>query len=63
MRFKERMIDNINIFSVFRDTVHRGGQAFLVALGIDMTGEITHLVFLTEATENRVICEQMLKDR
>jgi len=62
MEFKERLLDNINIFAVFLDTIHRGGQAFIVALGIDMTGEKICLGFWEGATENHEICEQLLKD-
>jgi len=62
MDFKERLIDNINVFAVFLDTIHRGGQAFIVALGIDMTGSKHCLGFWEGATENHEICEQLLRD-
>jgi transposase-like protein len=62
MQFKERLLDNIDPFAVFLDTVHRGGQAFIVALGIDVTGTKHCLGFWEGATENHEICEQLLKD-
>jgi len=62
MHFKERLLDNINVFAIFLDTIHRGGQAFIVALGIDMTGGKHCLGFWEGATENHEICEQLLKD-
>ena len=36
--FKERALSDIVPFAVFIDTIHRGGEAFLVALGIDTEG-------------------------
>ena len=36
--FKERSLSDIVPFAIFIDTIHRGGEAFLVALGIDIEG-------------------------
>jgi hypothetical protein len=36
--FKERPLGDFQVFAMFLDTVHRGGQAFVVALGIDTAG-------------------------
>jgi len=61
-QFKERRLDDLLLFAIFLDTVHRGGQAFIVALGIDLKGSKTSLGFWEGATENHEICEQLLKD-
>jgi putative transposase len=34
--FSERDLSEFDPFAVFLDTVHRGGKAFIVALGIDL---------------------------
>ena len=36
--FKERDLSKTNVFAAFLDTVHRGGEAFVVCLGIDVEG-------------------------
>jgi len=60
--FKERRLDGFQLFAIFLDTVHRGGQAFVVALGIDMEGIKAPLGFWEGATENHEICEELLGD-
>ncbi len=47
---------------MFLDTVHRGGQAFVVALGVDREGRKCPLGFWEGATENHEICEQLLEE-
>ena len=37
--FQERSLADFKPFAVFLDTIHRGGEAFLVALGVDLSGE------------------------
>ncbi len=37
--FKERSLADFKPFAIFLDTIHRGGEAFLVALGVDVSGE------------------------
>src|SRR5208337_1097344 len=37
--FKERNLSEIRIFALFIDTIHRGGEAFMVSLGIDTEGQ------------------------
>ena len=37
-KFKERPLSGFIPFAIFLDTVHRGGMAFLVAMGIDFSG-------------------------
>jgi putative transposase len=61
-QFKERKLEDFKAFAVFVDTVHRGGQAFVVALGIDGQGIKVPLGFWEGATENHEICEELLAD-
>lgn len=60
--FKERTLSSFLPFAIFLDTVHRGGDAFIVGLGIDMTGNKTPLGFWQGATENHEICEELFAD-
>lgn len=60
--FKERRLDDLRLFAMYLDTVHRGGQAFVVALGIDVEGVKIPLGFWEGATENHEICEELLVD-
>jgi len=60
--FKERDLSKTNVFAAFLDTVHRGGEAFVVCLGIDVEG-IKHILgFWQGATENHEVCEALLLD-
>lgn len=61
-QFRERRLDDFQVFAMFLDTVHRGGQAFVVALGIDQEGNKVPLGFWEGATENHEICEELLAD-
>jgi transposase-like protein len=60
--FKERNLSDISVFALFVDTIHRGGDAFMVALGIDKEGHKHALGFWQGATENHEICEALLGD-
>ena len=60
--FKERNLSDICVFAVFIDTIHRGGQAFMVCLGIDKEGHKHPLGFWQGATENQEICDELLAD-
>jgi transposase-like protein len=60
--FKERDLSNMSAFALFIDTVHRGKDAFMVALGIDAQGHKHALGFWQGATENHEICEELLAD-
>lgn len=60
--FKERTLSSFVPFAIFLDTVHRGGEAFIVGLGIDVQGEKTPLGFWQGATENHEICEELFAD-
>jgi transposase-like protein len=60
--FKERDLSAVVPFAVMLDTIHRGGAAFIVALGIDVGGEKHPLGFWEGATENAEICEELFGD-
>ncbi len=60
--FKERSLTSFVPFSVFLDTVHRGGEAFIVALGLDIAGKKQTLGFWQGATENHELCEELFSD-
>jgi len=60
--FRERPLGDFQLFAMFIDTVHRGGHAFVVALGIDINGVKRPLGFWEGATENHVISEELLAD-
>ena len=60
--FKERSLATFEPFAVFLDTVHRGGEAFIVALGINTLGEKMALGFWEGATENHELCEELFAD-
>jgi transposase-like protein len=60
--FKERHLSDLRIFALFIDTIHRGGEAFMVGLGIDTEGHKHVLGFWQGATENHELCEQLLSD-
>jgi putative transposase len=60
--FKERSLEDFPLFALFLDTVHRGGVAFVVALGVDLEGNKRLLGFWEGATENHEICEELLAD-
>lgn len=60
--FKERQLSDFAPFAIFIDTINRGGEAFMVSLGIDVNGAKRVLGFWQGATENHIICEEMLSD-
>jgi len=60
--FKEHSLSDFRAFAVFIDTVHRAGQAFMVALGIDREGLKQVLGFWEGATENQEVCRELLAD-
>lgn len=60
--FKERSLADFKPFAIFLDTIHRGGEAFLVALGVDLNGEKMALGFWQGSSENHEICEALFKD-
>ena len=60
--FKERTLLEILPFAVFIDTIHRRGEAFLVALGLDPEGYKQVLGFWEGATENHEVCEEHFAD-
>lgn len=60
--FKERTLEKFKPFAIYIDTIHRGGEAFIVALGISITGKKRVLGFWQGATENSDICELLMQD-
>ena len=60
--FQKRSLAEYTPFALFRDTVHRGGEAFLVALGVDLSGEKMALGFWQGSSENHEICEALFRD-
>lgn len=60
--FKERSLEGFIPFAIFLDTVHRGGEAFVVALGINTSGEKMAMGFWQGATENHELCEELFAD-
>jgi Transposase and inactivated derivatives len=60
--FKERSLFEFSPFAIYLDTIHRGGEAFIVGLGINRSGEKLPLGFWQGATENHEICEELLAD-
>ena len=59
---QERSLEEFPLFAMYLDTVHRGGQAFVVALGVDREGKKLPLGFWEGATENHEICEELLEE-
>jgi len=60
--FKERMLSEFVPFAIFLDTIHRGGEAFIIALGLDTSGAKMALGFWQGATENHELCEELLAE-
>jgi transposase-like protein len=60
--FRERRLEDFAPLALFLDTVHRGGMAFVVGLGIDIQGQKRVLGFWEGATENADIAEMLLGD-
>src|SRR3989304_7320111 len=60
--FKERSLSSHTPFAIFLDTIHRGGEAFIIALGVDTSGDKQALGFWQGATENHEICEELFSD-
>lgn len=60
--FQQRSLADCAPFAVFLDTIHRGGEAFLVALGVDLSGEKRALGFWQGSSENHEICEALFRD-
>lgn len=58
--FTERSLSDFKPFAILLDTVHRGGVAFIVALGIDVLGKKKVLGFWEGAAENAEITKELL---
>ena len=60
--YQTRSLAEYTPFALFLDTIHRGGEAFLVALGVDLSGEKMALGFWQGSSENHEICEALFRD-
>src|SRR3990170_4790834 len=60
--FKERSLSAFTPFAIFLDTIHRGGEAFIIGLVVDTAGVKQALGFWQGATENHEICEGLFTD-
>ncbi len=60
--FKERDWSDFKPLAIFLDTIHRGGEAFLIALGVDLSGQKRVLGFWQGASENHEIAKELLAD-
>ena len=60
--FKQRRLEGVKLVAGFLDTVHRGGSAFIVGLGIDIQGIKHVLGFWEGASEDHEVCEALLSD-
>jgi len=63
--FQKRSLAECTPFALFLDTVHRGGEAFLVTLGVDLSREKMALGLWQgsqDSSENHEICEALFRD-
>ncbi len=60
--FRERALKDFHCFALFIDTIHRGGEAFIIALGLDVCGRNRVVGFWQGATENHEICEALFSE-
>jgi hypothetical protein len=60
--FHARSLAAYTPFALFLATIHRGGEAFLVARGVDLSGEKMALGFWQGSSENHEICEELFRD-
>jgi transposase-like protein len=58
----QRDLSDFKLFAMLIDTVHRGGVAFIVALGMDIGGNKKVLGYWEGATENATITSELLSD-
>lgn len=59
--FQNRSLKDFKPFSIFLDSIHRGGDAFLVGVGVDIFGNKMALGFWEGSSENHEICEALFK--
>lgn len=59
---KERSLEDFEPFAIFLDGYHLGGEVYIVALGIDVVGLKRVLGFWQGATENHIVCQELLAD-
>lgn len=61
-QFQDRSLADFTPFAMFLDTIHRGGEAFLVALGVDGSGQKMALGFWQGSSENHDLCAALFSD-
>lgn len=59
---QERSLKDFDSFAIFIDGYHIAGDVYIIALGIDTTGQKKALGLWEGATENHVICNVLLSD-
>ena len=60
--FRERSLKGVHCCTLLLDTIHRGGEAFIVALGLEVSGRKRVLGSWQGATENYKICETLFSE-
>jgi hypothetical protein len=60
--FQERSLVGFQPVAIFHDTIHRGGEAFLVVLGVDVNGQKMALGFWRGSSENSEIGGALFAD-
>ena len=60
-QFQERSLEEFPLFAMYLDTVHRGGQAFVVALGVDREGKKLPLSS-GKGRRRTTSCEELLEE-
>lgn len=61
-QLRERDLSDFKVFAIFLDTVHRGKAAFVVTLGIDISGQKRVLGFWEGATEHQEVAKSLFSD-
>jgi putative transposase len=60
--FRERRLEDLAVLAVFIDTIHRGGRAFTVALGVSVKGQKRVLGLWEGATEKAEDAQELLAE-
>jgi len=57
----KQSLSDFDPFAILLDTIHRGGGAFVAALGIDLAGRQWLFGFYEGSTENREVCQTLFE--
>lgn len=60
--YRERPLKDFHPMAIYLDTIHRGDEAFIVALGISHDGQKMTLGFWEGASENNEVCKSLFDD-